>query len=493
MQKPITLCIYRFVSQKSTGNTISKSILFLLIVYLGSGITFAQDMTGVTTDRYTGVNRALLNPSYLSDSPFCFHLSLVTANLGLQNNYFYIPAGRFTIADLFDENADMYRDPGGYFSETQPYNNLKAFQYARVQGPSFLLRYNDHTFAFVNSLRTATFARNVPSHLMRFATEGLSYTPQHNIDYDQTPPFSAGTLSWAELGISYGTTFSNHPGHNYSFGAKASYIQAYHASIFNADELEYMVSDDRDISIYNFTSTAHSAIPMDYDENEFTGLEKLFRGKGVSFDLGISYTQKLKPPQRKSMKRLYTLPDYEPYVYRLGFSLLDVGFVHMNQNTKSLEFDQANTLWGQAQTTDLENIDEFVSNLQSQLHSGEIHLEDDKSFRVFLPTAASLQADYNLGNNFFAYGLWVQDLPLVANRISRPSYLGFIPRYETRWFTFALPVTLYEYTKPRIGASLRIGVLTIGAEQPGGVMHINDLEGFDFYFSINWGIKQCRS
>jgi hypothetical protein len=150
-----------------------------------------------------------------------------------------------------------------------------------------------------------------------------------------------------------------------------------------------------------------------------------------------------------------------------------------------------NLTWFNAHWEDYDNLNQLLDTLEGNLVSGEIILRDGEPFWVGLPTAASLQFDYNLGSGFFAYAFLVQDLPLMRNRVARASQLGIVPRYETRWFSFAVPITFYDYYKPRLGFSMRLAFLTIGTEQPGGMFHVNDLDGMDFYFSITWGIENC--
>ena len=472
-------------------NLAPANIVFLWVVLHLMGLkSAAQDMTGIVSDRYSGVNRGIINPANLFDSPNCLDISLVTGSFGVQNNYFYLPRGDFNPRDILDFRNTIYENRRDYFSERVNIEQITGFQYARLQGPSVLFKYKNHAFAFTNSIRAVSSARRLPQHVLKFTMEGLTYTPQIDILFSEPRPFSMATMSWAEVGIGYATNLSRHSGHELTAGITLKRLWSYHSLSIRSDDLIYFVDQNRDIFLLRFNSTAMGALPLDYNNMQFTGSEDLIRGKGFAFDLGISFTQNLRY-RRRSMERLYTISPYEPYIYRIGFSLLDFGAVQMKENIRSIIFEEAALIWNNPNIEEYGNIDELIDDMESGLVRGEIRRTEGEAFTMYLPSAASVQFDYNLGSNFFAYFLWVQDLPVMKNRLARPSYVGFIPRYETRWFSLAIPMTLYEYRKPGIGVSMRLGVLTIGTEQPGGMLHLNDMDGMDIYFSISFGLENC--
>jgi hypothetical protein len=464
-------------------------IVNLLFEIKGS---YAQDMAGIVSDRYSGINRGIINPALLYHSPNCIDFSLVTAHIGGQNNYLYLPAGEFRAGDFIRFRSRILENYDNYFSERQQEEVYNGFLYGRLQGPSVRFRYKNHVFAFTNALRTLSSANRIPGHMVRFARRGLTYSPQHDIIYTEIRPFQIASMGWLEAGFSYANELAVHRTHNITAGASARLLLPYHAGSARSNELDYFVTPQRNVYINKFNLEAYEALPIDYDNIEYTGADQLIRGRGVSFDLGISYTRTSGNFRNRSGRRLRTDLSYESYVYQIGFSLLDLGFVNMTQNTRYYAFDEAMLVWENPDTENYYNLDDMLDDMEQGLLSGEIMRTQGDPFRMYLPSGASIQADYNLGNNFFAHFLWVQDLPLAKTRVSRPSYIGFVPRYETRWFSVSLPLTLHEYRLPRAGVAFRIGFLTIGAEQAGGILNINDMDGMDVYFSIQWGFEDCK-
>lgn len=451
----------------------------------------AQEMAGLVSDRYAGINRGLINPAAILDSPNCVDVSLVTGNFSLQNNYFYFPKGVFSFKDLKNLGDTYFAQPGEYLEERLDTRLMNGYQHTRIQGPSFLFKYQGHAIGFVNGLRSVTSLRRVPGHVMNFNTQGLDYAPQQDIQYSENNPFSASSLSWAEIGLSYATAFASTQDNNWAAGITARYLMGYHALSLRAEDLVYEVNENRDVIFSRFNLTGMGSLPFDDLTNEQGAADNYVKGSGFSFDLGITFSSNSSMALEVLNNRPIPRGQGAEYRYRLGFSILDIGGLKMKENVRRFEFSELNLTWPDPRWENYDNVDQLIDDLEINVNSGEIILRDGEPYWIYLPTAASLQLDYNLGNNLFTYLFWVQDLPLMRNRVSRPSQIGIVPRYETRWFSVALPVTLYDYQKPRLGLSMRLGFLTIGTEQPGGMLNINEMDGMDFYFSITWGIENC--
>ncbi len=465
----------------------------MLVVLCFAPLVNAQEMAGVVTDNFSGFPRATINPALIADSPNCIEISLFSGNVGLQNDYFYIPSEYVSLRDFANQRFPLHEETGRYVLDRYPRERMSGFQNLRLQGPSVMVRYDRHIFGLSSGFRSMSSARRVPGHMLKFAAEGLTYTPQHDIVYEEPSPFFAATLSWAEMGITYATRLIDEQDRSFSAGITAKRLWAYHGGRTRFSDLTYSVNENRDIIVEHMNLTVDGALPVNYDNNEFAGLDDFTKGRGFSFDVGFTYARTTRPRSNISRRGFYTPQDYEPYAYRIGFSLLDIGAVRLKTNTRSYNFENTVFVWEDPSFSEFENVEDIVTEIENQwLIEGEIETLDDTEFTIFLPSAASLQVDYNLGNNFFAHAFLVQDLPFVKNRVSRPSNLGFVPRYESRWFGFSLPMTLHRYRKPRLGMAVRIGYLTIGSDQPGGLLRINDLDGFDLYVSMNIPIPSCR-
>jgi hypothetical protein len=451
----------------------------------------AQEMVGMVSDRYAGIHRGLINPAATFDSPNCVDVSFLTGNFSIQNNYFYFPKGVFSLRDLGNLGDTYFAEPGQYLSERLNTRRMNGFQHTRLLGPSFLFKYQGHAIGFISGARSVTSMRKIPGHLLNFKTQGLDYAPQQNIQYSENKPFSAASLGWAEVGLSYPTTFAGSWHHNMAVGITSRYLMGYHALSLRTDNLVYEVNGNREMLISRLNLSAMGSLPFDFIYNEQGAADHFIKGTGFSFDLGFTFSKNSSMATETINNRPIFRGPAAEYKYRLGFSILDIGGLKMKKNARRLEFSELDLTWIDPRWEDYENLDQMINDMEIHINSGEIAWRDGEPYWVGLPTATSLQFDYNLGNGLFAYAFWVQDLPLMRSRVARASQLGIVPRYETRWFAFALPITLYDYKKPRLGFSLRLAFLTIGTEQPGGMFNVNDMDGMDLYFSVTWGIQNC--
>jgi hypothetical protein len=468
-----------------------RFVLLIWITIMGMGTLpqlKGQEMAGLVSSRFTGVNRGIINPAHFFDSPHCVDISLITFNTGFQNNYFYLPKGTLSYRELFNDYETHLEYLGNQITQYDGVKRAYGFQNLRLQGPSVLFKVKNHAFAITTGAREATSMQGFSDPMMKFIYKGLSYSPQHNILYSQTRSTRMASMSWSEIGLGYATRIRENAGDELVAGITLKRLWGYHGFSTRINNIDYLVNDTLDIITTTINMMTYSSLPVDYTNNEFVPGGYFSNGKGWAFDLGFTYTRKNTSQLPSIYRDKLKLNPYKPdYIYRLGVSLLDVGWVRYTNNPRQFGFNNANIYWEDPRSKNFKYLDQLLADLQSSLISGEMINQQPQSFNMFLPSAASVQFDYHLGNNFFAGLLWVQDLPLGAHRVARSSQIGIIPRYDTRWFTLAVPFTLHQYQKPRLGLAMRLGMLTIGTEQHGGLLGLNHLNGMDFYFSLNWG------
>ena len=84
---------------------------------------------------------------------------------------------------------------------------------------------------------------------------------------------------------------------------------------------------------------------------------------------------------------------------------------------------------------------------------------------------------------------------LSKSGIRRPTIIGLTPRYETANFELSLPITLYDFSKPRIGMSARFLGFFLGTEKISGFFHYKDFTGLDIYGGIKISLRKgkCRN
>jgi hypothetical protein len=100
---------------------------------------------------------------------------------------------------------------------------------------------------------------------------------------------------------------------------------------------------------------------------------------------------------------------------------------------------------------------------------------------MMLPSAVSLQVDHAITSNLFIGGLFHHYLPLSNDGVRRGSLLALAPRFENKWVSLNLPVSIYNWQQVRFGAALRLGPVTIGTDHLGAWMSRKSLYGSDIY------------
>ncbi len=484
-----------------------RKIIYTLCLLIVSSLmtsSYSQDMLGLITSNNSGVARGYLNPAAISNSHRYLDISIINGDIFFANNYLFVPEEDYSLnnyiyfpwqavsAQRYYDQADIPKYPvsGEYFLDRYDKDFKNLFFNMRINGPSAMLRYEEiHHFALQTSVRTMISAKDVPYNVAKFGLEGLSYTPQQNIRYIHKDPFEINTMSWAEVGLSYSRMLFEHWQDELAIGGTAKYLMGFQGLYFHSEYLDFQSPFEVDISINEMDGGAGIAVPINYYDNSL--LNNIIGGHGVAFDLGASYTRSIRYQRNRGRTQIYTIPYYAPYSYRLGFSLLDIGFIKFSHNVRELKFDNLHGEWESFSDSDIGSVNDFIYELPNKFTADQTKLQTSNEFTMYMPMAASLQFDYNFRNNFFTQAIWIQDIPFLSPRVSRPSYLAVVPRFEQRRWEVAMPISLYNYREPRLGLSMRFYWLTLGADNlVGGLLGYNDFTGLDFYFSLQFGLDR---
>lgn len=444
-------------------------------------------MSALVTSDYSGLARSFINPASMVHSRKFLDVYLAGGSVFAYNNYLYIPANDYSPGRLRNFNFPVYPESGKQFLDDYNTADKNAFVNLRATGPSAMINVNRHSIAFQHNYRLVLSADRLPFDAAKFMLEGLDYEPQQNIRFTNSDDFTIGSLGWAEAGISYAYMFYKFNDVNVSAGITLKRLWAYHGIFLNSSYADYMTPDSDTLIIYRLDASGGFSLPLNYGNNNFQGFTDPFRGRGFAFDIGISWVRTLGTQSTRIHRKICEYP-YEPYLYRIGLSLLDFGRISFDRNLQTMLFSNIDTVWTGISSLTFENLDAILGDISAGLGGSPDALLTDGPLRIALPSAISLQFDYNFQNNFIVNALIVQDLPLLNNRIARPSYISIAPRYSTRLYEVSLPFSLYRYREPRLGAAFRYMFLTVGTENLGGFLGFSDFYGLDFYFAVQLGL-----
>jgi hypothetical protein len=437
----------------------------------------AQEQLGLRFENYSGAASLALNPASVAASyPLAWDLNLASAGIFASNNILYYENASlfkaFSASDKVAANPSL--ELGGHPNPTVYYNFFNdnkskyVFASSRIDLPSFVMNFESgHSIGFVSALRLLAGSPEMPAlsnyYLIKQASQGQTL----GVD-----PFQMGGMSWAELGLNYAYRASLENGDGLAFGLTVKYLMP-----------------NQGISINNYTTTrfgmpAAGTVRVDTANVDvaFTSQSnngQNIKGNGLGIDVGAMWVSK---------------PDDEGnYEWKLGFSFLDIGSAkftaqaetHRVKNRLSFTMTQADLIGlsaGNATTEIFRRISERTLGGANQTQTGT-------AFSLALPTAMCLQGEYRLSgiadDNLYVGGIMVQRLVRSGSRvITRPNIVAVTPRWETRWFSVMMPLSVLEWRKFNVGLSGRVGFLVLGSDNLLSFFPQKELESGDFYIGF---------
>jgi hypothetical protein len=477
------------------GKSISVSGIktgAVIFLFLWAHTLFGQQMTPFGFDNYNGSAGAMLNPAFLTNSKVYLDINLATADFFLENNMGYLDKDSTGFWDLVRMIAKPTYQGPNVFAILYKNREKKNFMVSsRIQGPSAMIQTGRMAFAAGISFHTVSSGVHLPYEMILYKGR-LSDTSLVNRNFDNKN-FSVASLSWAALNLNYAYDFIDRGNTRLTAGAGFKILFSPGGVYGAVSQLHYSVLNTSTLDIKNFDSKIAYALPVDYDDFGQTVTRPVFKGHGMGVDLGFLFTR-LKTFTDPGEKRLCAKP-YADYIYKLGISVMDIGYVRFNRHAELHRFDNKSAVWHEFDTISTPSIHATMSTLSTVFYGTPDASLSDTLFTMSLPTTLSIQYDYHfsaLHGNLYLGAYWQQPLRFRQTTVRVSPVLAVVPRYETRIFGVSLPVTLYNYKKLRIGASLRFYSVTVGTEKLGTFLGTGDLTGMDFYFSVRFNLDKGK-
>lgn len=450
-----------------------RSTGLLLVVILISSNLSAQVQLGLRLDNYQGINAAFINPANTSSQRLNWNFNIVSAGMFADTDYGFIEnssifnamsktwINRDEIGPDGTVDLDEFAVVDFNNSDNQKYFDVNGF----VTGPSLFGHLgNSHIGVFLN-YRFHGSEQNLDSDLGYYTNQRIPLTDSIALERTQI-----AAASWREIGFHYGHSIDKSWG-EISIGTNLKYISGIEGLSFEtttAAELERLSIDDVSVENLNIRTMGTTGL---IDQNN---LGSTTTGTGYGIDIGFNLM----------------FEDYDnDYRFKLGLAINDIGSITFDQNV------EAHTLQSTSPVTfskpdfqnieDLRDLIERTSTAVTGIANGSLD-PSISSFKIGLPTALVLNADLRITNRIYLGALLVQRFPKSNVHLERTSVVAISPRYESKWVGFAAPVSLLNYGKPNIGASLRLGFLTVGTDQFGSLGNREQLSGGDFYMSIQF-------
>lgn len=472
---------------------------FLLLIMLATSFAKGQNMHTAAFGGYSGITSAFVNPALLTGSKVYLDVNILGANAFLQNNMYYFPPEYKTIWSILNTRGYLINEGGKFiFDRTYNYFNNEKNKYLTIDevivGPSALFQNGRHTFGITTAIRSVHTGNHVPYQVPIVIYQG-TFSDFHFInflDFD----YSFVSMSWGEAGLSYAYDFYEYNRNKLTIGITAKLLMGYQGTYVAMNNANYIFPGNNTIDIINLNSEIAFALPFSYedlDESSIVdfGSSPIVKGTGLGLDFGLVYTKTESPVKPQTGRRACSQP-YQPYKYRVGISIMDIGSVNFNKKAELHTFNNVSKYWRQVDTIQIRGVNSFITMLSEVFYGDSSASYAGNKFRIGLPTKISLQFDYKLNENFYVAAMFTQPVQFNLNTLYSAPVFSVIPRFERKYFSASLPFSLYNYKQPVFGLAFRFYSLTIGTEMLNSWFGLGKLTGVDVYFSLKFNIQKGR-
>ncbi len=462
------------------------------------GVTclFAQQDLGIRNSNYSGIQGALLNPSSIADSKLKWDVNVLSVDEVFDNNFLYAPKSslKFLGVKNIIDGAIHETIFNTHFDPMQP-NKLYNLTFStEVLGPSFFIKVaKKHEIGLTIAGRAYANIRDISGNLGQNAFAYFLQNDLWNTNFhdDRT---RLNAMGWLEYGLHYATVLYDDGRNELKAGISLNYLQGIAAAYAKNVNINYNVGDTTHL-LFSNSSIDYGRTNTD-TYRKISSYNDLNHGHGLGMDLGFTYVH-LRPQAIYSDQEGGSARNQNSgsdYLYRIGVSLLDIGSINFNRNAAAyhLQTDGADfSNWHQSKFSGNEQLDQTLSAVFYHGDSTKSLVND--RFNMAMPSAISIQADWNICDNFFANATIIKGFGHGDRQgVTRPDVYSITPRYETKNYEVSLPMSLIYYGtwRPRLGLALRAGYFFIGGDAPGSLLKLKDMEGADVYAGLHFFIAE---
>jgi outer membrane protein OmpA-like peptidoglycan-associated protein len=457
---------------------MKKSLLFLIVLF--SVITAnAQSYMGYIPDNYAGVQGVLFNPASIVDSRLKTDINLFSTSTSLNNDFYGL-----RLLDLSKKNFDA--DKNGIKT---PLKNNGGILFADVMGPSFMFNIAPkHAIAIFSRARAVANVNSINGDLYDKLKDGLDDASTFS-NLKVGSPNMVGH-SWAEVGASYAAVLWQSKQHFLKGGLTAKYLIGGVNSYAKGSDVtsEFIQTNNAATSLLKTTGTLTIGSSQDFitgkDEVKFDP-----NAKGYGADFGFIYEWRPNYESydlNKAKAVDNNFKSVNKYKVRFGLSITDIGYI--NYNNSKIDSYNINGTVSQRDIDKADNLGDFL-----KLHYGT-PTTVRKTVKANLPTVMHLDLDWNVHNKFYLNlngNLSLVDKSALG-KTSTANTVILTPRYETRWFTFSVPINYMEYSGLQVGTGLRFGPLFVGSSSLITNLTSKESKAADVYFGFKIPVYQKK-
>lgn len=476
-----------------------KYFLIVLVATCFSSISEAQNNLGHNTDNYSGVYSLSYNPAEIVDSRFRFHMNIVSLGTTFSNNYIGINRRA-----LFQDRFTSFNDPNfsdNYLKERLNGRRKGVYYSADVMAPlSFMFNFgkkHENALGFNARVRVQTNVNGAAENLATMSFNEILLSDLYNVGI-QNKNFSIQTNVWSEYGLTYGREVLNTGKHFVTAAGTVKLTQGLANTYFYSDNLDVTFPSDSTVSVRDsdIRFGYSSLIGTDIGNLENFNASTILGGKlGLGFDLGAVW--EFRPNIDKYKYEMDGNPDHldprkEKYKLKVGLGLMDMGYTtyardngvfgeyYANLNDIDIE-ESFGAAFDDLENTGLQGFQDTLASLFAEQQA------DKENYRVALPMRINAYVDYNIWKGFYA-NLGASIAPAFKKNPEKTrgiSEFSVTPRFEHKWFSFYLPVSVNTHGNTHLGTGMRVGPLAIGTNDILPLMGKKNIYDANFYVNLS--------
>lgn len=412
-----------------------KKIFLSVSALLVFNAALAQFYVGHLVDNYSGVHGVLFNPAAVVDSNFRTDINLLSTSAFVGSDYFAIELGNtFESTDGFTFEGPLKR---------YPKDDNQFFLNVDVLGPSFMFNLNPRSsLAITTRVRAFMNLNNINGKLYENIEDGFDETEDFNFELEN---FTGTVHSWGEVGVTYGRIFMEGGDNFLKAGVTLKYLQGAGSTFINAPSASGQFNAEAETLTTTGSLSYGSSQGFNSDEIDFSNTSS-----GFGADLGMVYEYRPEAGFQDPDAR-----NHSEYKLKLGLSVTDIGSIKYDGVTLT-SYDLNNSV----------HEDRFEQDdLETILEEGYEGTERLLDANISLPTTMHVLVDYKFRRYLFVavHGSFslVGESTEMANRVLNT--VTAVPRFESKWLSFYLPLGIRQYDGFTMGAGLRFGPLSIGS------------------------------
>jgi outer membrane protein OmpA-like peptidoglycan-associated protein len=449
-------------------NYLTKIIFSAALFACLSG--HAQVNEVLKASQFGGITNVSFNPA-IADNPFLVDINLVSAGLGLENNYIGLNSKALTHPSLLTNSPDIQSDQ---LTERLNGNPKSVFLGMSVQGPlSFMVsfgkkRNNKNAIGFSYHTNAIFNIDGVSQQFARIAYYGLGSKADSiqpfNYQNLNNQNFGTKMLAWGDVGLTYSRVLYDQGAHLFKAGVTGKALVGLAGAYISSKNINYKFKNYDTLDIYNSDlSYGHSA-DVSNIENPSSFFSNILGSKSkTSFgaDLGMVYEWR---PNKEKFQYDYDCQkwyhnDVNKYKLAVGFSVIDIGRVVFSRpnDVSSYTANIQGWLPGKSGINSVATFDSVLA------HTPGFTSTNKGSFQMWLPTRFNLYIDYEIykGLGLNLNGVISPNLAKDANQVHYPTSIALTPRYDCKWFGAYIPLTYDQYGNFGAGFGLRAGPIFV--------------------------------